>query len=94
VENPHRQRWSDVAKAMSKEMGLPVVSHRVWLRDVRELEHGEPSLLCFDETGFQRIGLGAIGLDTTRAREVSQHLQNAQPIDEDTLRSYAMHARW
>jgi hypothetical protein len=52
VENPHRQRWSDVAEVMSKEMGLPVVSHRIWLRDVRESEHVEPSVLGFDETGF------------------------------------------
>lgn len=96
VENPVRQDWTAVMTAIANELGHPpscFVEFEEWARLVGEKtsanhQHGTDVLMDFLLKEFQRMSAGGLVLDTTRAREVSTTLGNANGVSVKTIAKY------
>ncbi|KAG6354789.1 hypothetical protein INS49_003870 [Diaporthe citri] len=96
VENPVRQDWTAVMTAIANELGHPascLVEFEEWTRLVGQKtsanrDFGTEALMDFLLKDFQRMSAGGIVLDTSRAREVSTTLRNADAVSVETIAKY------
>ncbi|KAI1172123.1 hypothetical protein F4777DRAFT_593123 [Nemania sp. FL0916] len=90
LENPVRQPLKDIFTIMAHEMHLQrpfMIPFEQWLQ--RATKAGEiRSLESFYKDHFQDLSGGAITLDTTRARAVSNCLMSSSAISKDLIIDY------
>lgn len=89
VQNPKRRSWGAVIAVFADELELPIIAHREWLHRIRNIPGGDESLIDFFDVGSPNAGTWPGGLDTSRAEHISEHLREAEVIDDDLLRAYA-----
>lgn len=96
LENPNRQDWTTVMTTIARELGHPpssFVEFDEWARLVgqktsAECDSGTGVLMDFLVKDFQHMSGGGIVLDTSKARQVSATLRNADSISVETIATY------
>lgn len=93
IDNPVRQRWSDVLPVLADAMGLDeFVPFRDWVDRVRVggPSGGNPALMLIDflEDNFERMSCGGLLLSTAQATEHSPTLAATGPVSDEVVRRF------
>ncbi|KAI0412771.1 putative polyketide synthase [Xylaria grammica] len=102
IDNPIRQPWEGVLRALATALDMPhgTIPLDEWIQRVkehartqergREHEGDNPAILLVDflEDNFVRMSCGGLLLDTARAREHSATLAACGPVGEDVVGLY------
>lgn len=96
VENPIRQDWTAVMTTIAKELGHPsscFVEFEEWMRLVgqktsADCDSGTRTLMEFLAKDFQHMSSGGIVLDTSKTRQVSATLRNADSVSVGIIAKY------
>lgn len=96
IENPVRQDWTAVMTTIAKELGRPpscLVEFEEWTRLVgqktsADCGSGTGILMDFLAQDFRHMSGGGIVLDTSKARQVSATLRNADSVSAETITKY------
>lgn len=100
IDNPVRQRWSDVLPVLADAMGLDeMVPFQEWVDRVRAAPTtggpagGNPASLLVDflDDNFERMSCGGLLLSTAQATKHSPTLAAAGPVSNELVRRYVQY---
>jgi thioester reductase-like protein/acyl carrier protein/SAM-dependent methyltransferase len=96
IENPSRQRWSEMIRKLADTIGIPhycIIPFDEWISRVsnsssRACDNPARQLVGFFEKHFIRMSCGGLVLDTVNTWEHSKSFRSIKPVDKELVTKY------